>query len=486
MNDVQQFALVIGLTALALLAAVGSSRITEILRIPAPAVFLLAAAVASQIWPQLSTLPVITDERLVTVALVLILFDGGMHIGWRKFRASAGAITWLGLVGTAVTALGMALAAHLLFGVAWFTALLIGTALAPTDPAVVFSVLGRREIEGRSGTILEGESGANDPVGIAVMVALLGSAEVGGSVAFWEGAGEFVRQIAIGAAVGAAGGWLLIRLFRFSLPNEALYPIRAIAAAGVLYGVAGGLGGSGFLAVLLGGIIVGDVRAPYKHEVERFASGMSSLAEIVAFVILGLTVPIGRVLDPEIWVPGVLLALILIFVIRPVLVGVLTLPLDLSWGERGFVLWAGLKGAVPILLGAFVLTAGVPSAERIYGIIFFVVLVSVVLQGSLVPTVARWCRVPMRMVEPEPWALGMRYREEPQGLRRISVQAGSPADGALIQDLDLGEDTWISLAGRTGRVLPVKGDTVLRPGDDLLILAPDEVDLERTFGEPEA
>ena len=119
MNDVASFAMVIGLTALALLAAVGSSRITAIIRVPAPALFLVAAAVAADIWPQLSTVPVLTDERLVTVALIFILFDGGMHIGWRRFRASAGSIAWLGLVGTALTALGVALAAHVLFGVAW-------------------------------------------------------------------------------------------------------------------------------------------------------------------------------------------------------------------------------------------------------------------------------------------------------------------------------------------------------------------------------
>ena len=259
---------------------------------------------AADIWPELGTLPVITDERLVTIALMLILFDGGMHIGWRKFRASAGAITWLGVVGTAVTAVGMAVAAHVLFGVGWQTALLIGTALAPTDPAVVFSVLGRREIEGRSGTILEGESGANDPVGIAVMVALLGSTGTGSAAPSGRGWANSSGRSPSAPWSAVPGGWLLIRLFRLLLPNEALYPVRAMAAAGAIYGLAGVLGGSGFLAVLLAGIIVGDIRAPYKREVERFASGISSLAEIVAFVVLGLTISLPDVLDPDVWVPG--------------------------------------------------------------------------------------------------------------------------------------------------------------------------------------
>jgi cell volume regulation protein A len=482
-DDIAHFAMVIGLTAVAVLAAVSSNRLTELIRIPAPALFLVAAAVAADLWPVLGTVPVLTDERLVTVALIFILFDGGMHIGWAKFRASAGAITWLGVVGTAVTAVGMAAAAHFLFGLAWQPALLIGTALAPTDPAVVFSVLGGREVEGRSGTILEGESGANDPVGIAVMVALLGSTGAG-SAAVWEGLGEFARQIGVGGLVGGLTGWLLIRLFRWHLPNEALYPVRAIAAAAAIYGLAGVLGGSGFLAVLLAGIIVGDTRAPYKREVERFASGMSSLAEIVAFVVLGLTISLPDVLDPDVWVPGLILALILIFLVRPVFVGLLTLPLALTWGERIFVLWSGLKGAVPILLGAFVLSAGVPSAERIYGVIFVVVLVSVLLQGSLVPSVAKWCKVPMRLVAPEPWSLGMRFRDEPRGLQRLEVQRGSAADGSPIGELDIGEDGWVSLVGRGGRLVAVNGSTVLEAGDDVLLLVPEDRDLRDVFGGP--
>src|SRR6185312_16357392 len=159
--------------AVALLAAVGSNRLAERVQVPTPALFLIAAAIASDLAPKLGGLTIVVDQRIVTVALVVILFDGGMHIGWGRMRTAAGAVVWLGVAGTAVTAGGMALGAHYLFGFDWRAGLLLGAALAPTDPAVVFSVLGRREISGRTGTLLEGESGANDPVGIALMVALL-------------------------------------------------------------------------------------------------------------------------------------------------------------------------------------------------------------------------------------------------------------------------------------------------------------------------
>ena len=192
---------------LALLLAVGSSRITELTRIPSPAIFLVAASVCADLFPDLGSLSIRADQRIVTVALVLILFDGGMHIG---LPASARwPAAWCGSAWPARSspAAVLAVLAHLLFGFDWRAALLVGTALAPTDPAVVFSVLGRREVAGRTGTLLEGESGANDPVGIALMLAILGTSG-GGWGAVAHGAGEFALQMVLGIAFGVAGGTL--------------------------------------------------------------------------------------------------------------------------------------------------------------------------------------------------------------------------------------------------------------------------------------
>jgi len=485
MGDVQPFALAVTLVALAALLAVLSNRLSERVRVPAPAFFLVAAALASDVFPWLRELPIKVDQRLVTVALVVILFDGGMHIGWSRFRSAAGAVLWIGVAGTAVTAAGMAVLAHVLFGFGWHSALLLGTALAPTDPAVVFSVLGRREIVGRTGTIVEGESGANDPVAIALMVSLLG-ATGGGVHAVAEGVGEFALQMALGAVFGAVGGYLLLQLMRrVPLPNAALYPVQTIAFACLIYGVATVAHGSGFLAVFLAGIIVGDARAPYKREIEHFASGLGSVAEIVVFTVLGLTISLGQVLrDGELWT-GLALAALLILLVRPVLVGLVLAPIKLRRGERVFVLWAGLKGAVPIVLGTFVLTGGVPDAQRIYGVVFVVVLISVVVQGGLVPSAARRLNVAMRVVEPEPWALGMRFRDEPQGLRRYFVAAGSPADGCSISALDVGETAWISMVSRDGQLVQVRGRSHLRAGDEVLLLADPGVDLGAVFRAPD-
>ena len=189
MSSVATFGVVVLAAAAVIIIAALFSRVSERLRIPAPAFFLLAAAAASNLWPQLAALSHVTVEDAVAIALALILFDGGLQIGWRRFRSVAVATAWVGVAGTFVTAAAVGLAAHFLFGFGWRPAFLLGTALAPTDPAVVFSVPGQRQVSGRSGVLIEGESGANDPVGIALLVAMLGTSgsllDVTGTVA-WQ------------------------------------------------------------------------------------------------------------------------------------------------------------------------------------------------------------------------------------------------------------------------------------------------------------
>ncbi|WP_231567556.1 cation:proton antiporter domain-containing protein [Sinomonas humi] len=482
------FGLVVLVVAVAALAAVLSNRISSRLRIPAPVVFLVCAAVASDLFPGLGQISPRAVQRIVTVALAIVLFDGGMQVGWRRFRTAALPVLWIGVAGTLATAAGVAAAAHWLFHLDWPAALVLGTALSPTDPAVVFSVLGRREVKGRSGVILEGESGANDPVGIALMVALLSASGAGGT-GFVSAAGTFFLQLAVGGAVGIGGGLLLgVFMRRVHLPGEGLYALRVLAGALVLYGAATVAHGSGFLAVFVAGIVIGDQRAPYKGEIARFHTALSSIAEIVVFVVLGLTVNLRTLADGAAWLIGLGLAVLLALIIRPVLVGLVLLPVKLSLGERIFVLWSGLKGAVPILLGTFVFSSGQSGATRIYDIIFVAVAFSVLVQGGLVPWVASRCRVPMRAVEPTPWGLGLRFAEPPRGLHRYRVSAGSKADGSAVGDLGLGKDMWISFVLRHGRPVQVRSSTVLEPEDEVLV----QLDAEGSanpggmFGRPEA
>jgi cell volume regulation protein A len=471
-TDAGPFALVLLLTAAVGLVVVLSNRLTERLRVPSPALVLVGAAVAVKVVPALHEPPHLLVERVVTVALVCILFDGGMQIGWSRFRSAAVPVTVTGVAGTFGTVAAGALLAHAAFGLSWYAAVLLATALAPTDPAVMFSVLGQREVSGRGDTILKGESGANDPVGIALMGGLIGAGGLSAG-AFGHVGVEFLVQMAVGAAAGMAGGAVLLWFMRrVPLPGEGLYPLRTLACALLLFAVATLAHGSGFLAVFTAGIVLGDGRAPYKREIERFHSALASLAEIVAFTVLGLTISLDEVGRADVWVPGLVLGAALAFVIRPVVVGLCLAPARLGHGERAFVLFAGLKGAVPILLGSFLLAAGVPGAQRLYGIVAVAVVFSVVVQGSLVPAAARLLRVPMRPVEPEPWALGVRLRDEPSGVHQLTVTAGSPADGRTINELaGLPGQAWVSFIVRDGQLVPLKAGTRLQPGDDVLILA---------------
>ena len=484
MGGMESFGLAVLVWALAGVAAVLSSRASERLRIPAPAFFLIAAALASDVWPWLGRLSYSSVEQVVSVALAVILFDGGLRMGWRRFRSVAVASVWIGAAGTFVTAAAVAAAAHLLFSFGWRAALLVGTALAPTDPAVVFSVLGRREITGRSDVLLEGESGANDPVGISLLIALLAATGTGMS-AVGQVALEFALQMTVGALIGAVGGRALLAFMRrVPLPSEGLYTLRVLAGALVIYGLASVAHGSGFLAVFVAGIVIGDERAPYKGEIAHFHSALASLAEVVAFVMLGLTIRLYALPHANAWLTGLALAALLAFVIRPLLVGVLLWPVRLRPSERLFVLWAGLKGAVPILLGAFIVQAGVNGSPVIYEIIFVVVTFSVIVQGGTIPVLARRLKIPVRTVEPEPWSLGIRFQDKPENLHRFLVSAGAAAAGAPIAGLPLPEDAWISLIIRDGRPIPALADTLLQEGDEVVVLASatDQARLRALFG----
>jgi cell volume regulation protein A len=484
-ESIEQFGAALLVVGIAMAVALASNRISGRLRIPAPAIFLVGAAAASDFVPALGGMSVGVVEKVVTVALILILFDGGMGIGVRRLRVALTPILLVGVVGTLLTAAAMAVLAHLLFGLAWPLALLLGTALAPTDPAVVFSVLGNREVRGRAGVIIEGESGANDPVGIALLVGLLalgGELNVG---AIGTVAGTFAVQMAVGAAVGVGGGWLLLQVIRrVPMPGEGLYPLRTLAIAVTLYGLATVAGGSGFLAVFLAGIMLGDARAPFKREIERFHSSLAGLAEIVAFVVLGLTVSLHDVVaGGALWV-GLVLAAFLAFVVRPLLVGPLLLAVRLTVGERVFVLWSGLKGAVPILLGTFILGGGTAPDLLTYHVIFVVVAFSVVVQGGLVPTVAKRCGVRMDEVEAKPFALGVRLRDEPEAARRFRVGRGAAAEGRTVAELHHSADVWISVIVRDGVPLQLTGDTALAAGDEVLLLAQPSAEPGPLFGSP--
>ena len=472
MSEITDFGVIVLAVSAALFIALLGMRLADRASLPYAALILVATALIAAVWTDLQTAFSVEEvQRIAVVALVVILFDGGLHIGAARFRRSLRPILALGILGTFLTAGVVALAARFVLGFSWIEAGLVGAAIAPTDPAVTFSVFSGREIRGRSGTILEGEAGMNDPVGIALMIGMIELAqEDDGS--FWIVVREFAVEMTIGLAVGIAGALLALPVLRrVRLTGLALYPIRVLAVAGLVYGIAAVAGGSGFLAVFVAGVALGDSAMLRKGEIESFQSSIAGLAEILVFIALGLTINEAD-LGMDTWVDGLVLAVLLAFLARPLAVIPLLLPARLTRGERLFVAWGGLKGAVPILLGALALLAGVDGASSLYGIVFIVVLFSVIVQGTTVPHVARRLRIPFRRVD-----------DDLAEVREFVVSERSLANGTKIRDLPLGERAWLGVLIRSGAPHAIEDDVVLASGDRVHVYAQPEdgAALERIF-----
>jgi cell volume regulation protein A len=472
-SEISDFGAIVLLVSAGLFLAVLAMRLADRISLPSAALFLVATGIlASSSDSVEDALTIETVERITVVALVVILFDGGLHIGLSRFRRSAVPILSLGVVGTFVTGGLVALAAHYVLDLSWISSGLIGAAIAPTDPAVTFSVLGQREVRGRAGTILEGEAGTNDPVGIALMIGMIELATEDSedlSIVLEE----FAVEMSVGLLVGIAGALLLLPVIRHvRLSSPTLYPIRVLAGAGIIYGLASVAQGSGFLAVFVAGVLLGDVAAPRKGEIESFHSSLAALAEIGAFAALGLSVGYADLDDGSVWFEGLVLAMILAFVIRPLALAPLLAPMRLSRGEKVFIVWGGLKGAVPILLGALAVVAGVDEADRIYGIVFVVVLFSVVVQGTTIAFAADRLRVPFRRVD-----------HDVAEVVEFVVREDAFASGRRLEQLPLGERAWLGVVIRDGRPIPFGPETVLAQGDRVHVYCQpeDAAALERIF-----
>jgi cell volume regulation protein A len=382
----------------AVLAALAFRRVAERTGIPAPVVFLVVSAAASDAITPLRTSLSPTDVSwIASGALMVILFDGGVSLGWRRVRPVLGPVAALGIGATFAAAAVMALAAHAVIGLEWAPAAAVGVALAPTDPAVVFSVIRDGGLKERPRTILEAESGFNDPVAIALMVGVVAAA---GSDDSWlpTVGTALLRELSLGVVVGLAGAWLASAVLRhLTEPRETLQPIVALSAAGLIFGAAAVLHGSGFLAVFVAGLLLGDAETKVGHDVRDFHAELAGLAEVVVFVSLGLTVHLAA-LGVEGVTDGLLLTAVVLVCARLPAAMLLLAPLRIPPGERLYLAWAGLRGAVPILLASLALIGHLPDARRLYGLVFVVVATSVLVQGVTMPRLMERLQVGQKSV----------------------------------------------------------------------------------------
>ncbi|MGK5694186.1 potassium/proton antiporter [Streptomyces sp. URMC 128] len=404
-------------------------------------------------------------------ALVVILAEGGLGTKWKEIKPALPAATALALVGVAVSVGVTASAAHYLIGLEWRQALIIGAVVSSTDAAAVFSVLRKIPLPARVTGTLEAESGFND----APVVILVVSLSTAGPIEHWYVLlGVILLELAIGAAIGLAVGWLgSWGLRHVALPASGLYPIAVMAIAVVAYAAGALAHGSGFLAVYLAAMMMGNARLPHWPATRGFADGLGWMAQIGMFVLLGLLVTPHELGDDI--VPALAIGLVLTMVARPLSVLVSLRPFRVPWQEQALMSWAGLRGAVPIILATIPMVEGVEASRRIFNIVFILVVVYTLVQGPTLPWLARKLHLGDGS---EAADLGIESAplERLRGhLLSVAIPEGSKMHGVEVAELRLPPGAAVTLVVRESESFVPLPTTVLQRGDELLVVATDPV-----------
>jgi cell volume regulation protein A len=470
--------------ALLLIASVLASRVSAVVGVPSLLMFLAVGMLAGSDGPggiEFSNYSL--AFAIGSVALALILFDGGLRTRWENARPVLGVGISLSTLGVAVTAAATAVFARYALGLSWSAAALLGSMVSSTDAAAVFSVLRSKNLSlrGRLERLLEFEAASNDPTAILFTLAALAYATDAGATAGSLGY-MFSAQILLGFALGWSGGrataWLINRA---GVEYEGLYSVLLLACVLLLFAGTSALGGSGFLAVYLAGIVLGNRELLHKLSLFKFHDGIAWIAQIILFLTLGLLAFPSQL--PALTDDGLLLAAFLMLVARPLSVLVAAPTLLRNWREWLFVSWVGLRGGAPIMLATLPWTVGLPGAEHYFHLVFFVVLVTVTVQGSTIAWLART----LDLVGPLPREPDALAGLLPPGFVsiEIEVQDGVPAANQRLLELGLPAGALLVSVERGDRFIVPSGDTRFQVGDTVRALArPSNVAaLERIFGD---
>lgn len=421
-------------------------------------------------------------QLLGVIALNFILFSGGLDTKWESVRP----VLWRGVslstVGVLVTALTIGIFVHWVTDFTLLEGLLLGSIVSATDAAAVFSILRTRNLglKGNLRPLLELESGSNDPMAYILTISFTylishGDATVSSLIL------SFIREMVIGGILGLALGWAMTyAINKVALETEGLYPVLILGMIFFTYSITDVLGGTGFLAVYLAGIVLGNSNFLHKKSIVRFYDGQAWLMQIVMFLTLGLLVfpsqikPISGV--------GILIALVLIFLARPIAVFISLSFSDMKLREKIFISWVGLRGAVPIIFATYPMIAGISKADRIFHLVFFISASSVLLQGYTLPVVAKWLKVivPRKVKKITPLDMEL-YDTAKSEFIEIILSENSNAVGKPIVKLKLPKSALIVLLVRDGKYIQPNGSTVLEEGDKLFLLANNKEVLNQAY-----
>ncbi len=412
-------------------------------------------------------------QTIGVVALIIILFEGGIQTKWSSLRPVILPSLSLATVGVLITSAIVTIAAHYILNVDWLIAMLFGSIVGSTDAAAVFAVLKGQNIQEHSGKTLEAESGSNDPMAIFLTVScieMITSSEVNAVNLI----GSFILQMGLGLLLGMIFGKLAVAVLnRIHLESTGLYPVFSVTFALLTYGITANLNGSGLLAVYVMAIIIGNSEVAYEKATQFFAEGFAWMMQILMFIILGLLVNLNELFSIEIVLKGLLLSVILILIARPAAVFISTFSMKFHFKEKVFLSWAGLKGSVPIVLATFPLLADIGDSHLIFNVVFFVVLTSCLIQGSSISFVAD----KLGLAEPasdtpkhslEIISLGKANAE----MVEYQMEQDSFLIGKPLKEIPFPDKTLVNAIIRDDKLVTPTGDTVIQEQDFLYVLTP--------------
>lgn len=455
-----------------ILVSIALAKVSDNLGVPTLLLFLGMGMLAGSEGPG----GIYFDDALLAqsvgiVALVFILFAGGLDTKWSEVKPVFWQATSLATVGVLITALSVGLFASVALNTPLLNGLLLGAVVSSTDAAAVFSVLRSKNVSlrGKLKPLLEFESGSNDPMAVFLTIGLIQLLTIP-QTTFGSIALLFVVQMTVGAVLGLGFGKTLVFLInRLKLSYEGIYSVFVLAFAALIYGATASMGGSGFLAVYVAGLVAGNDDFVQKRSLLRFFDGLAWLSQIAMFLTLGLLVFPSHI-APVIGI-GLLTSVFLMLVARPLSVFLSLTFAKLNWKEKTFVSWVGLRGAVPIILATFPLIAGLPDAELIFNVVFFIVLTSALLQGWSIPVIARLLRLdaPFEQKRRSPIEFAPLEGVDTE-LIDLIVPYTSAAAGKSIIELDLPQDSLIVLISRNENFIVPSGGTLLQENDIVLVL----------------